>query len=278
MRLDTEIRRIETSWGSMKLIVLRPRGAEGGLPGILWIHGGGYYEGRAEMVFLSKGRDAAMEYGAVVVSPEYRLSGEAPYPAALDDCWAALLWLRDHREELGVDLIMVGGESAGGGLAAAVCMRARDSREVDIAFQMPLYPMLDCDDTESSADNNTPIFWNTKRNHEAWKQYLGPLWGSENVPPYASPAKQTDYSGLPPCYTFVADGEPFYAETLRYVENLNRAGVPAKADVFHAEMHAFDALFPWRKASKDAKAAFLLNFGEALSAIRNNNDPTGETK
>ncbi|MBO4563765.1 MAG: alpha/beta hydrolase fold domain-containing protein, partial [Clostridia bacterium] len=159
------------------------------------------------------------------------------------------------------------GESAGGGLCAALCMRAKDSGEVDIAFQMPLYPMIDCDDTETSADNNTPLFWNTKRNHMAWKQYLGPLYGSPDVPAYASPAKRKDYSGLPPCYTFVSDGEPFLSETLKYVADLKAAGVEAKADVFHAEMHAFDALFPWRRVSKDAKAAFLDNFGKALAAI-----------
>ena len=273
--------RIRSGTHKLKLLILKPAiRTEEQVPGVLWIHGGGYQSGSSRAVYVTRALSLVVKFGMVLVAPDYRLSRHHPYPAGLHDCYAALLWLKEHAEELNIrtDQIMVGGESAGGGMTAALCMLAHDRNEVNIAFQMPLYPMLDCDDTESSADNNTPIFWNTKRNHEAWKQYLGPLWGSENVPPYASPAKQTDYSGLPPCYTFVADGEPFYAETLRYVENLNRAGVPAKADVFHAEMHAFDALFPWRKASKDAKAAFLLNFGEALSAIRNNNDPTGETK
>ncbi|MCR5610582.1 MAG: alpha/beta hydrolase [Clostridiales bacterium] len=268
MRLDPEIVHLDMEWGGMKMIVLRPRNKKEKLPGILWLHGGGYFEGGPEMVFVSKGMDAARKFGAVLVSPEYRLSGTAPYPAALDDAYAALKWLNDNREKLGVDRIMVGGESAGGGLAAALCMLARDRGEIEISYQMPLYPMLDCDDTESSRDNNNPLFWNTKRNHEAWKQYLGELWGSDDVPPYASPAKQTDYSRLPPCYTFVADGEPFYCETLEYVRRLNEAGVEAHTDVFHADQHAFDAVFPWKKISKEAKAKFLERFAEQLEKNR----------
>ena len=88
---------------------------------------------------------------------------------------------------------------------------------------MPLYPMIDNLDTESSKDNHAPI-WNTKRNHMGWKAYLGDLWElGEDVPPYAAAARQTDYSGLPPAYTFVGDIEPFYCETLTYIENLKKA-------------------------------------------------------
>ncbi|MBQ5986720.1 MAG: alpha/beta hydrolase fold domain-containing protein, partial [Clostridia bacterium] len=120
--------------------------------------------------------------------------------------------------------------------------------------------------TDSSRDNHG-LTWNTKKNHEAWKKYLGPLYGSEDIPPYASPAKQKDMTGLPPCYTFVCDGEPFLDETLDYVRALNEAGVPAKADVFHADQHAFDVIMPLTKAAKDARAAFLKNFGKAIGAI-----------
>lgn len=270
MRLERETITVNTRRGDMKAILLRPHAAEGKVPGVLWIHGGGYFEGMAEMVYFSRGGEAASRFGAVVLSPEYRLSPEAPYPAALEDCYDALLWLWDHADELGVDRerIMVGGESAGGGLTAAVCMLARDLNEVKVSFQMPLYPMLDCDDTDSSRDNHG-IFWNTRRNHEGWKRYLGPLWGSENVPPYASPSKQTDYSGLPPCYTFVGDGEPFYCETVKYVEDLNKAGVPAEVDVFHIDVHAFDAFFPLRKVSREARASFLRHFARAAGLSDN---------
>lgn len=240
----------------MKLLILRPAAvklAREKTPWILWIHGGGYAVGMAGMVFMSRAKRLVTEYGAVVISPEYRLAGKAPYPAALEDCYAALLYLKEHAAELGCaeDRIMVGGESAGGGLTAALCMLARDRAEVKIAFQMPLYPMLDHRDTDSSRDNHG-ISWNTKRNHAAWNLYLREVSGE--VPPYASPARQTDYRNLPPAYTFVGDREPFYCETMAYVENLQKAGVEARADVYPTGFHAFDMLLPFRKISRQAIA------------------------
>lgn len=148
---------------------------------------------------------------------------------------------------------MVGGESAGGGLTAALCMYARDRDEVQIAFQMPLYPMLDDRDTASSRDNQG-ISWNTKRNHAAWKLYLSKVTGE--IPPYAAPARQTDYANLPPAYTFVGDKEPFCCETMAYIENLKKAGVPALVDVYPSGFHAFDMLLPFWKISKQAIATF----------------------
>lgn len=242
----------------MKLPVLRPtvnNQPKEKTPGILWIHGGGYAVGMASMVFMSRAKRLVTEYGAVVISPEYRLAGKAPYPAALEDCYAALLYLKEHAAKLGCadDQIMVGGESAGGGLTAALCMLARDRGEVNIAFQMPLYPMLDHRDTDSSRDNHG-ISWNTKRNHAAWKLYLRDVDGK--VPSYASPARQTDFSGLLPAYTFVGDREPFYCETLTFIDNLQKVGIPAQVDVYPTGFHAFDMLLPFRKISRQAIEAF----------------------
>ena len=227
-------------------------------PGILWIHGGGYVTGMAKMIYMSRAMDLVKKYGAVVITPEYRLSKNAPYPAALHDCYAALKYLKEHADELGINSsqIMVGGESAGGGLAAALCMYARDKGEVNIAYQMPLYPMIDNLDTDSSRDNHAPV-WNTKRNHMGWKAYLGDLWElGEHVPPYAAAARQTDYSNLPPAYTFVGDIEPFYCETLAYIENLKKAGVEAEVDVYPNCFHAFDMLLPFKKVSRRAIEQF----------------------
>ena len=242
----------------MKLLILKPttnKQPREKIPGILWIHGGGYAVGMASMVFMSRAKRLVTEYGAVVISPEYRLAGKAPYPAALEDCYAALLYLKERASELGCadDQIMVGGESAGGGLTAALCMLARDRGEVNIAFQMPLYPMLDHRDTDSSRDNHG-ISWNTKRNHAAWKLYLRNVDGE--IPPYASPVRQMDYSNLPPAYTFVGNKEPFYCETLEYIENLQKASVSAHVDVYPTGFHAFDMLLPFRKISRQAIAAF----------------------
>jgi len=242
----------------MRLLVLRPTASKQPCertPGILWLHGGGYAVGMAGMVFMSRAKRLVTEYGAVVISPEYRLAGKAPYPAALEDCYAALLYLKEHAAELGCaeDRMMIGGESAGGGLTAALCMLARDRGEVNVAYQMPLYPMLDHRDTDSSRKNHG-ISWNTKRNHAAWKLYLRNVAGE--IPPYASPACQTDYSNLPPAYTFVGDREPFYCETLAYVAKLQKAGVSAHADVYPTGFHAFDMLLPFRRISRQAIAAF----------------------
>lgn len=249
---------IEGPAGLLECVVLYPKDQAGPLPGILWIHGGGYVTGMANMVYVSKGRTLAQEYGAVVVSPEYRLAGQAPYPAALEDCYAALRFMHKHADELGIcpDHIIVGGESAGGGLAVATCLLARDKGEVPVAFQLPLYPMLDCEDTASSRDNHGRV-WNTQRNHWGWQCYLGELYGTQDVPAYASPARETNYEGLPPCYTYVLDGEPFLAETLAYVRNLQAAGVEARADVFHGDVHAFDMLQPWKREARAANERLL---------------------
>ncbi len=257
-RYTVEKRMIPGAGATMKVLILRPTVSAKSpdkTPGILWIHGGGYATGMTEMIYMSRAIDLVKKYGAVVLTPEYRLSGEAPYPAALEDCYAALLYLKNHCGDLGCNpsQLMVGGESAGGGLTAALCMLARDRGEVNIAFQMPLYPMIDNEDTESSRDNHG-IPWNTKRNHAAWKQYLRGLQGE--IPPYAAPARQTDYRNLPPAYTFVGDGEPFYCETLTFVEKLKKAGVPAHVDVYPCSYHAFDMLTPFRKVSKEAIAEF----------------------
>lgn len=257
-RYITEKRRIQFSDHALKLLILRPTHSAkppAQTPGILWLHGGGYAVGMASMVYMSRALPLVKKYGAVVIAPEYRLAGKAPYPAALEDCYAALKYLHAHASELGVnpEMLMVGGESAGGGLTAALCMLARDKGEIPIAFQMPLYPMLDDRDTPSSR-NNHGIAWNTRRNHAAWKLYLSDVIGTPT--PYAAPARQTNYEKLPPCYTFVGDREPFYCETLTYVENLQKAGVPARVDVYPTGFHAFDMLLPFRKTSKQAAAAF----------------------
>ena len=145
-------------------------------------------------------------------------------------------------------------------LAAAVCMMARD-RGIRVVFQMPLYPMRSNIDTDSSRDNHGRV-WNTRCNHFGWRLYLRKD-AKKQVSPYAAPAWQTDYSGLPPCYTFVGDGEPFYAETLAYAAQLQKAGVEAEADVYHTDMHAFDMLRDG-DLSRKAIEAFHRHFEAAL--------------
>lgn len=267
MLLDREIcvrtLRIPTARGSIPALLLSPRTAPADAAGVLWLHGGGYAVGMKEMVHMSRAVGLVKRFGAVVLVPGYRLSLQAPYPAALDDCYAALLYLKEQAAALGVrpDQLMVGGESAGGGLCAAVCIRARDTGEVNVAFQMPLYPMLDDRDTETSHDNRGRV-WNTRRNHLAWRLYLRGTDRAQ-LSTYAAPARLTDFAGLPPAYSFVADGEPFYAETVRYFGRLRAAGVPAELDVYHTDMHAFDMMQPHDAQSIAAAEAFEHRFANA---------------
>lgn len=254
---------IDSDGRRMKLLILQPEGKKVPQPGVLWIHGGGYVTGMPEMVYFTRAIDLVKKYGAVVVSPDYRLAGKAPYPAALRDCHAALQYMKDHAQELGIrdDQLMVGGESAGGGLTAALCMYEKDIGGTRVAFQMPLYPMLDDRDTESSRDNHAPV-WNTKRNHRAWVKYLRRLSGRE-IPCYTAPARRKYYSGLPPAYTFVSTAEPFYAETLIYVRNLRKAGVKARMNVYRGLFHAFDMLLPFLPVSRFAAREFGRHFSYA---------------
>ncbi|MBR6351086.1 MAG: alpha/beta hydrolase [Firmicutes bacterium] len=254
----TEKRKIPVGDHNIRLLILRPLAqSKTPVPGVLWVHGGGYQSGSAKDIFATRALSLVVKFGAVLVAPDYRLSKKHPYPAALHDCWAALLYLKKHAEELGVrsDQIMVGGESAGGGMATALCMLARDTGAVNIAFQMPLYPMLDDRDTPSNADNHAPN-WDSRRNRKAWKRYLRDAYGTDLVPVYAAPARCRDYRGLPPCYTYVGDIEPFYSETVDYVRHLNEAGVRAEVDVYPGWFHAYDIFFPTKKIVREAIAHF----------------------
>ncbi len=252
--------------GRLRLLIVEPRERRTDRAGVLWIHGGGYMVGMTAMVYFTRAMDLVEKGGAVVVAPAYSLSPFKPYPKALLQCHDALVYMRDHAAELGIraDRIMVGGESAGGGLTAALCMYAHDRGSVDIAFQMPLYPMMDCYDTGSSADNHEKV-WNTRKNHFAWKLYLRGLKGSE-VPDYASPSRRVDYSGLPPCYTFVGSLDPFLDETVSYVRALNDAGIDAKVDVFENWYHAYDVYNPRKEDSRRASDLLLEHFKEACGS------------
>ena len=267
MRPDPAIRvrrlRIPTAQGSIPALVLSPKAAPENAPGILWLHGGGYVAGMKEMVHMSRAVELVKRFGAVVLSPGYRLALQAPYPAAMDDCYAALLYLRSHAAALGVrsDQLMVGGESAGGGLCAAVCIKTRDAGEVNVAFQMPLYPMLDDRDTETSCDNHGRV-WNTWKNHFGWRCYLRGT-DRETLPPYAAPARVENMEGLPPAYTFVSTGEPFDAETLEYIRRLKDCGIPASVDVYETDMHAFDMMRPKDALSIEAARRFNESFAYA---------------
>ena len=258
---DNETKVAKIKVGNVPVLIVRSKVKEKVPVAVLWIHGGGYMLGMKEMVYFTRALDLVKEFGVTVISPGYTLSWNKPYPAAFNDCYTVLEYLDKNKEAFGFKRIMIGGESAGGGLCAALVLKARDNG-IHISYQMPLYPMLDNFDTESSKDNHGKV-WNTRKNHLGWKLYLRKDYDKE-VSPYASPSRETDYSNLPPCYTFVGDMEPFYKETVDYVKSLKDAGVDATLDIYHTNVHAFDLLSHDEELKKEAKKNFLKNFKFAL--------------
>ncbi|MBQ9037511.1 MAG: alpha/beta hydrolase [Erysipelotrichaceae bacterium] len=261
LRPDDNVKVQKLSVGGIPTLVLKPAKIKEIPVVVLWIHGGGYITGMKEMVYMSRAMDLVKNHGVTVLSPDYTLAWVKPYPAAVNDCYAVLDYVAKHRDEFNAGKIMVGGESAGGGLAIAVCMMARD-RGIHVDYQIPLYPMISNLDTASSKDNHGKI-WNTRRNHFGWRLYLRKD-AKNNVSPYAAPAQQTNYAGLPPCYSFVGNGEPFYQETLDYVTALKEAGIEAQVDVYPSDYHAFDMLKPDDEVSKQAIRKFNEHFKNVL--------------
>lgn len=231
------------------LVVTKKNHSSTNCTGLLWLHGGGYAIGLPELDVPFAERFAA-EDNCVMVLPDYTRSVDAPYPAALNDAYQTLLWMKDHAEALGIreDQLFVGGESAGGGLACALTLYARDQGKVKIAFQMPLYPMLDDRMTETSSHNTSPL-WDTKKNLAAWKIYRG---DKKETSPYFSPARETNYKDLPPAFSIISDNEPFYAETKTYFRNLYQAGISIMLKEYPGCFHSFDINCPNTKSAKDA--------------------------
>lgn len=259
--IKTEVKYIEREDGTkLRVCVYSPKGETENLPGLLWIHGGGYAIGIPEqdLAFIKCFMEASP---CVIVAPDYINSTDAPYPAAFNDCYNSLLWLKNNADDLGVrsDQIFVGGNSAGGGLCAAITLKTRDTEDVNVAFQMPIYPMLDDRMiTESSQNNDAPI-WNTKSNEIAWQMYLDDDYQTGNVSKYAAPARETDYTDLPPTLTYIGTIEPFYDETVDYVNNLEKSGVEVKFKTFDGCFHGFD-LLAWTTPSKEARAFLAEGF------------------
>lgn len=266
--LDCDERRIPSidDGPSVRVRVYAPasRPEKTPLPGVLFLHGGGYMFGNPEG-FGDVYRTLLETRACVVVAPDYRKAFDAPYPAAANDCYAALLWMRQNAAELGLreDQLIVMGQSAGGGLTAAVSLMARDRGDVHIAFQLPLYPMIDDRMiTESARDNDAPV-WSSRHNRLGWDLYLGGLSGDE-VPGYAAPARETDLRDLPPTATFVGDLDPFRDETMQYVEGLRAASVPVAFRLFGGCYHGFDMIRPESKVGREADQFLREQFGHAV--------------
>lgn len=216
------------------------------LPGYLFIHGGGMIMGSIDATDLDC--EAFVEQvGCVVVSVDYRLAPEHAYPAPVEDCYAALRWVADQADDLGIDpeRIAVGGQSAGGGLAAGTCLLARDRGGPAVAFQVLVYPMLDDrNDTASAREFAGILSWSHEHNTSGWRAYLGDAAGGDDVPIYAAPARAEDLSGLPPAIVQVGELEVFRDEDIAYATRLLQAGVPTELHVYPGAFHAWDAFAP----------------------------------
>jgi acetyl esterase/lipase len=218
--------------------VHRPKGVEGPLPCYYSIHGGGFVIGSYDMDD-ARFDDWCPRFGCVGVSVEYRLAPETPYPGPLEDCYLGLKWVWDHHDELGVDpgRIGIGGVSAGGGLAAGLALLARDRGEIPLQFQLLDCPMLDDRQATPSSQLDDLAIWSKGSNTFGWRSYLGDLYGTDDVPAYAAPARATDLSGLPPAYVCVGGVDGFRDEDIEYARRLNQAGVPADLHVFAGAPH-----------------------------------------
>ncbi len=202
------------------------------------IHGGGYVLGSNVM-------DDAMfdrycnRYGCVGVSVEYRLAPEAPYPAPLEDCYRGLAWTFDRAGDLGIDPSRIGimGVSAGGGLAAALALLARDRGEMAIAFQLLQCPMLDDRQASASSRYDDLLVWTRESNAFGWQCYLGALYGTDEVPGYAAAARAADLEGLPPAMVIVGGADGFRDENITYALRLGQAGVPTDVCVIAGAPH-----------------------------------------
>ncbi len=236
------------------------------LPIVLYIHGGGYAIGLPEQAGDNI-KSWIQTRPCIFVAPQYRRSLEAPYPAAIDDCYDTLLWVRDNAASLGgdPDNISVMGHSAGGGLTAALTLRNRDRGDVKLAFQMPIYPMID--DRMITASSQIPDLpvWNGRANRMGWDLYLKDHYArGADIPYDAAPARCEDFSGLPPTFSFVGDQDPFLDETKIYVDKLRAAGVPVKFKVFKGGYHGYENFVPKAQISRDTNAFVRESFAEAI--------------
>jgi acetyl esterase/lipase len=243
----------------ISLLICTPTTVTGRLGGVYHIHGGGMIIGDNRLGITGM-LDWAEEFGLVVVSVEYRLAPETPHPGPVNDCFAGLLWTAEHADELGFDpsRLLVAGGSAGGGLAAAVALMARDKGGPELVGQMLSCPMLDDrNDTPSSKQMAGLGVWDRNANDTGWTALLGPARGGPDVSPYAAPARETDLSHLPPAFIDVGSAETFRDEDVAYATRIWQAGGQAELHVWPGGFHGFDGMVPQASLSQDAKAARL---------------------
>lgn len=251
--------------GGVRLRIYVP--AEPSGAGLLWIHGGGLVLGAAAMDDRFCG-ETAQRTGVTIVSVDYRLAPRHPFPAAIDDAHAAWRWLLGHLAELGLDRdrLAIGGQSAGGGLAASLVQRVHDEGDA-LAAQWLLCPMLDDRTAADRGHDDTGHFiWNNRSNLVGWSSYLGGAVGAADLPPYAAAARRKDLSGLPATWMYTSDIELFHDEDLAYAQRLRAAGVDTTLEVVSGAPHGFEAWAPDSALARDLVARARTWLEERLAA------------
>jgi acetyl esterase/lipase len=228
-------------------------------PAVLFLHGGGFIGGSVRRD-VARMQDLAKAHDCVVVSVDYRLAPETPFPGARDDGFAALKWLHTNGAEIGADAsrIVLLGESAGGGLAAQLTLQARDHGGLPILAQILSYPMLD--DRTGSSQAAPPhigaFIWTSASNRFGWKSYLAVEPGGDLTPPGAAPAREANLAGLPPAWIGVGGLDLFAGECIDYARRLMAAGVPTGLLVSPGAYHGFNRLVPGARISKSFNASW----------------------
>ncbi len=247
--------------GDVPVSVFRGTDA-GNQAAVLWIHGGGYILGNAQD---ERARTIASDLDCTVLSVDYRLAPEHPFPAGPNDCYAALSWLFSNGKQLGVDLsrVAIGGASAGGGMAAGVALMNRDRDNFPLVFQLLMYPMIDnLHATVSGQVENHPI-WNQRTSFSAWEMYLNGTPG-QGASPYAAASRAEDLSGLPPAYVCVGSEDLFRDEDIDYARRLVLADVSTEFALFPGLYHGGEGFVPGAGVSKRLTRSFLSALGDAL--------------
>lgn len=241
----------------ISLLIIRPKAGPFPVPAVYYVHGGGMVMGDnrgglAELV------EYARDLQLAVVSVEYRLAPENPHPAPMEDCYAGLAWLSEHAVELDIDpdRLIVAGVSAGGGLAAAVALAARDRGGPAIAGQLLACPMLDDRNESLSVQQMAGLgVWDRTSNETGWGALLGDTRGTAVVSAYAAPARATDLSGLPPAFIDVGSAESFRDESVAYAHAIWRDGGVAELHVWPGGFHGYFQLVPQAQISQETLAA-----------------------
>ena len=249
----------------VRIRLYRPEAATDPLAAILWVHGGGFIIGTPEQ---DEAHHIALcrDLGILVAAVAYRLAPAHSYPAPMDDCYAALQWLYGQAE-VDPKRIAIGGNSAGGGLAAGLTLLAHDRGEVPIAFQLLVYPMLD-DRTALRTDiDQAPLrMWNNRSNLFGWRSYLGSAPGAGGLPDYAAPARRETLAGLPATWIGVGTCDLFHDEDVAYARRLREAGVDCTLKVVPGAFHAFDLVCAKTAVARDFSDSYRSALVEALRA------------